>query len=355
MDRQTPLVQLLKSTSTIIPSSNNANLDTFMFETPLLAELTKKITELYKDDLVFALLFGSRVDGEFKQNSDYDILIVEKSPYKDQSRHEQIKRIFIELQEKEELKVDYDYPGEYIDIFTLNKAILGYGFVYDDKEVIIEKVGAKDWNRFNEYRQWLSAMSGPNILLAGNIKDFVEYKERAIKTLIKLVICKRDFTFKDSSELVDLLVLGGKEYLGMKNIPSVRKYLEDLIELVLHELIQENIIIKGDNKFHVNFEICVKSIELLISTDENEFRKSFFGGITDFDKQVITDVVSDNLSYVSSLNKTIDYRSDKDLQEDISEDLPMDATGHYNVQKQYASIRLEIQNINQTVRDIAFS
>jgi predicted nucleotidyltransferase len=50
----------------------------FAFEKEALRRITEKLKKVLGDELVTAIAFGSRVRGDFSQDSDFDILVVVK-------------------------------------------------------------------------------------------------------------------------------------------------------------------------------------------------------------------------------------------------------------------------------------
>lgn len=50
----------------------------FSFEKSAIKQATKKLKKLLGEDLITVLAFGSRVRGDFSQDSDFDILVVVK-------------------------------------------------------------------------------------------------------------------------------------------------------------------------------------------------------------------------------------------------------------------------------------
>lgn len=59
----------------------NTRMSEAVLSDPILARLKRELVVLYGPRLKQALLYGSRARGDFRENSDYDVLVVLEGPF----------------------------------------------------------------------------------------------------------------------------------------------------------------------------------------------------------------------------------------------------------------------------------
>lgn len=281
--------------------------------------LQKQIEGEFGSSLLFALVFGSRARDENRADSDIDLMIVTSDPFISGTKVNDFKKFFVELQHSSGLDVDTQYPGEYITQFELEKAIQGYGFTYNDRQVVIEEIYADGWDSFNEYRQWLAAMAGPNRFLCGDKQLFDNYQERALKTLVLLSVAKEAYSFSKDG-LINSLCYSGKEYLGFCDTPFTRQFLAENLTKALDALTAEKIMVRLD-KYMVDYNACIKSLPLLKNVRELRLQDKFIGGRGGDKLDSIVDLINKNWNHLTTTARTIDYISEEQVRRNFQSDL----------------------------------
>ena len=145
----------------------------------ILKQLSTLIKEFFGDALEFALVFGSRARNEHRADSDVDLMLVFTDVY-EKSKNEDFKQMFVSFQKERGLASDVKFRGEFLTLTDLHNAIAGHGFIKDKNRLDIDLVGPTEWSSFNEHRQWLCAMAGPNKFLSGDKNKFIEYQQNAL-------------------------------------------------------------------------------------------------------------------------------------------------------------------------------
>jgi len=111
-----------------------------------LPELVEKIKNLYKDNLIAIVLFGSAASGDLSQSSDIDLLIILKESSKNKRQR------ILEVYEK----VGYEFEGHFLSPLILTQEELKKSFsfyvgilknceiLYDNADIVKELINIID-------------------------------------------------------------------------------------------------------------------------------------------------------------------------------------------------------------------
>ena len=292
----------------------------------ILQQLTKEIESYFSDKLEFAIIFGSWARLENKKNSDLDLMVVLKTRDTDFNKIKIFKEKFVFFQEQNGLIPDRKYPGEYISIFDIKKAIDGFGFVKNNNIIKINLISCNSWDSFNEYRQWLGALSGPNIFLTGNKKSYQKLQNASFNTSVLAAIlnCNNDtFTTKD---IIKKLLNGGKRYLGFCKTRSTRKYLSRQIPLVLKYLLEIGVVINSPNKnFNINRIEALKRLPNLLNENEINYKRNFLGfSTTEHEKNILKKCLELGMNFVlNDKEKVLNYYSENEIIKRFKDKIPI--------------------------------
>lgn len=288
-----------------------------------LQEVKVKAKESFGDELEGLLVFGSRPRNEHREDSDIDLLVLFKH-FVNKGKVDKFRNWFIDFQSEKNLLVDKQYPGEYISRSMLERSLLGYGFVIDDERCIkVNNLGSSDWNSFNEYRQWLACFSCPNKVLIGDPNKFDEYKARALGTVVIIVVNNLKLRDFDAYILAESLLSRGKEYLGFVDSISTRKYLENELPNVFERMVQDDRLIKNDERFNLNTEKVEDFLPMLTRDDDFRFKSNFVG------KESTSETISYlkqsfdiGLKHITEADETINYKPEDEIKNQFTENIP---------------------------------
>ncbi len=295
----------------------------------LFNQIRNEVTHYFdNDEVMFVVVFGSRARGESRQDSDIDLMIVFQGRTLPTKKIEEFKRALISLQQMHGLHYDENYPGEYISIFDITKAIGGYGFVRTGSLIKIDSIQAHQWTYFNSARQWLSALSCPNILLYGDGASYQEYSQKALTAVVLLSSLSVAHDSLTVAEISERLLSGGKEYLGFCNTEYTHEYLHTKLSAVCSELVSKGILAIQPGKevvFHLNRDLAFQSLPRLTDAVMFEFLKKFLGATTgESDKTILRRGLEIGIDFVTNTTqKTVAYYSDDTVRERFSESIPL--------------------------------
>lgn len=198
------------------------------------------------------IIFGSSVYSKLDSKRDIDILMVTQKEI-EKSTLNKLKRSYFNLHKTLGLQPSFDFPGEYITSVQLKNSINGKGYEIDDKSKIIIKPIKEnyEWNSYNEYRLFLSALSGPTIFVYGDYPKCEHYKKRALESLIFLILLDKQPKEFNSRNIYDLIVCGGESYFGFKKNTKLKQYLIKRINDILLNLYLQGILVKKNSKFRI--------------------------------------------------------------------------------------------------------
>ena len=293
----------------------------------ILEELKELIEKFWGDNLLFACIFGSRARQENKHDSDIDLLVVLKKTVNDPYLKKEFKNKFIEFQLKYNLLPDYDYPGEIISIWKLLKAIKGYGFVLDNDVVKIDPIKPKEWTFFNEYRQWLCAMAGPNLFLVGDRKQYENLRKEAMSSVLTIALLAKNDEVFELKNFKEILLEKGKECLGFCNTPSTNNYLNENIPEIIDHLVKNAILdIQGD-RFKLNKSEAIRLLTSLSNFDDVEYKKNFLGYLTENNNlESLYKSLNIGIDFIKKESGTIEFKPEQDIKERFLDDIPLNGT-----------------------------
>ena len=291
---------------------------------PILKELNELIKDFWGDNLLFACVFGSRARKENKQDSDIDLLVVLKKTITDLNSKKEFENKFIEFQLKHDILPDYDYPGEIISIWKLLKAIKGYGFVVDKNIIKINSIKPEEWTDFNEYRQWLCAMAGPNFFLFGDNKQYENLRKDALSTILTIAFLTKDDNVFELKNIKEILLEKGKEYLGFCNTPSTNNYLDENIPEAISSLVKNAVLNIQSDRFNLNRSEALRLLTYLSNSDDVEYKKNFLGYFTETnDLEPLYKSLNIGINFIKTDSGTIEFKSEQDIKERFLEDIPL--------------------------------
>lgn len=289
----------------------------------LINEIKKEIKNVFPEDVMYAIIFGSRAREEYLEKSDVDLMIIFKEDFNFHDKLILFKRKFIKIQLKYNLDVDYDYPGEYVSIEKVRKSLAGYGFVKKDQSLVLCNINKNDWTNFNEYRQWLCALATPNILIHGDEKSYEKLKKEALQTIVKLFFINQ-ITPISYETIIKKLLIGGKEYLGFCNTKKTQEHLESNLPSILEFLMRVGILKKeGDNYFSTSKKRIFRDMCEIIENDTFLLRTKFVGStLSNEDRKNFLDSVNLGLDFITEDKKVINYYPENEIKKRFLDNIP---------------------------------
>lgn len=304
----------------------------------IIKELNSEINDNFDvDKILFVSVFGSWARQENHTNSDLDLLIVFRDDYNFSKNIEKFKNGFIKLHLKYGLNIDHDYLGEYISISKLEKTLNGYGFVKKDNKVLIPLIYKNNWNKFNEYRQWLCAIALPSYFILGDYEKYLIYKEKSLEALLKVYLLNKDFESFNLKIVSSDLVKSGKEFLGFCDSPKTKKYLDGELPKIFKNLIHGNYIFKKNHtEYKINRDSILESLILLTSQDIFNLRKKFIGELTEInDKNILNDSLDFGLNFMLDNEKILEFYEESEIKKRFEGDVPQTGSSLKEVFEEY--------------------
>lgn len=285
--------------------------------------MASMVNNHFGNNLVFAVVFGSRARMEHRKNSDVDLLVVHKLSRKNITVVDAFKKDFGEYQAQLGLEIDYKYLGEYITIKDLQKSIDGYGFIKDDKTVLIERIGKNDWNLFNEYRQWLSCLATPNICITGDKDEYNKIQHLCLKSSILLSILANYSQSFSLENIIDDLVNYGKDYLGFCSTEKTKLYLLERLPKLFEELTKEKLLTVNTSGYLPDRDLILKKFPQLLDLQELKFKENFLGiNTTEETRKLIGKCVNIGIDFLINKKGTLNYYSEDEIKERFREKIP---------------------------------
>ena len=221
----------------------------------------------FGDSVQFACIFGSVARREWTCTSDVDLMIV-RSPDSVTSTSDDpiagFQRWFIAFQKHLGFTPDYVFPCEVVSADSVERAIRGAGFNMSGGIVHVDPIGPNEWNAWNEHRQWLAAVAGPNEYVIGNQQLFSHLQHRAIETILLICLVSLPRRLYTAEECIEALVGYGKEYLGFVRSPYTLDFLNHrvgpaLLQLANRDTLQE----KWPRRFRVSDDRVLRILDMV--------------------------------------------------------------------------------------------
>lgn len=303
--------------------------------------LSKELKTHFSDELEFAFIFGSWARFENRSDSDIDLMVV----FKNQKVHSEIvgefKEKFIEFQLHNNLIPDNNYPGEYTSILNIRKAIDGHGFIKNKNKVEIPTIASNEWTQFNEYRQWLSALAGPNIYLIGDKQKFEDLKRKSFITLVLVALLSRDSDIFTLDEVIKQLLNGDKEYLGFCNTPYTHEYLIANLPMILDSLRDKKFIelLNTDGEFTIKRNNAFEKLMRLSDGNDVQLQKKFLGSATtENDKEILRQCLEVGMNFIlDNKGKVLDYYPENQIRNRFMDQIPSVGKGMDEIIKEFQS------------------
>jgi glutamate/tyrosine decarboxylase-like PLP-dependent enzyme len=306
--------------------------------TRLLEDLGELVSLHFEDNLECALVFGSVARDECSPESDIDLLVVLKNRKAATAEIEHFKESFIGFQTKHGFVPDITFPGEYCSKWDIEKSLRGSGFIHEAGRVLIDRIYSSDWNAVNEYRQWLSALSGPSVCVAGDRSLYHAWRRDAIQSSLLLHLLAADAPIFEEQTLVDELLEGGKEYLGYVDTPNTRIFLEREVPGALAALEREGIV-NGvpDADIKVFREAGLKRLSYIEDVDTYRLRTKFLGSAAASDDiEVLHAALDAGYEFLSDdAAPVVAFRAESDIRDQFLSPMPTEPMDLRDVVKEY--------------------
>ncbi len=303
--------------------------------------VSKELEIHFSDELEFALIFGSWARSENRPDSDIDLMIVFKNQEFQHKKINEFKKRFIEFQLNNHLIPDNNYPGEYTSIFNVRKAIRGYGFVKNENVVEIPTITSGEWSQFNEYRQWLSAMAGPNIFLTGNRQKFEDIRQESLTTLVLITLLARNSDLFLLDEIAGQLLKGGKEYLGFCDTSHTHEYLTANLPIILDLLLDKKLVEQSniDGGFSIKRLNIFKKLTRLSDKNDMRLRQNFLGStILENDKDMLRQCLEVGMNFIlDNESKVLNYYPEDQIRNRFTDKIPSVGKGMDEIMKEFQS------------------
>lgn len=303
--------------------------------------LSKEIKAHFSNELEFAFIFGSLARSENRSDSDIDLMVVFKNQENHSGKVDGFKEKFIEFQLHSNLIPDKNYPGEYTSILNIRKAIDGYGFIKRENKVEIPTIASNEWTQFNEYRQWLSALAGPNIFLIGDKQKFEDFKKESLITLILVALLVRDSDIFTLDEVTNQLLDGDKKYLGFCNTPYTHEYLVANLPIVLDSLLDKKFIesLNIDGEFTINRNKALEKLNRLSDGNDVQLQKKFLGSVTtQNDKRILRQCLEIGMDFIlDDKQKVLNYYPEDQIRNRFMDQIPSVGKGMDEIIKEFQS------------------
>jgi len=297
-----------------------------------LKQLSQLIEDFFGDTLEFALVYGSRARNEHQENSDIDLMLV-FTEVCEKSKIEDFKRRFVYFQQNQDFIADTKWPGEFLTLSDLQRAIDGYGFVKDGDYVDIDLIEPTAWSNFNEYRLWLCAMAGPNIFVNGNKESFGKYQSEAFyKIILSALLARRADVFFES-ELLEELVTKGKKYLGFCDTQYSRRFLLTNIPEVCDKLKKSCLIDRCGAGYCIDRIHALNKLPELMNKKDYLLKKKFVGlASTEEDLSSLHKAVYMGLDFILDNDaKVLNYKDETEIRSDFEDGIPKEGQSLENI------------------------
>ena len=297
----------------------------------ILQKLISLIESHFSDSIEFANLFGSWARFENEPDSDLDLMVVFKNRVIPLEKIEKFKEVFISFQLENNLIPDRSYPGEYVSIYDIKRAIGGYGFLKEEGFVEILPISSHQWTSFNEYRQWLSALGSPSLFLIGNKQKFKELKEISFFSITLLSMLATHENSFSLDEISRNLLKGDKEYLGFCHTQNTRDYLFSSLLHVVSLLISTQVVEPSneEERFVLNRENALNKLPRIIEKSAFELNKKFLGfATTEEERQVFRKSVDIGMDFVlDDKRKVLNFEPETQIRGRFLEEIPNEGKG----------------------------
>lgn len=320
--------------------------------------LSKEIKTHFSDEIEFAFIFGSWSRFENRSNSDIDLMIVLKNHTVYSGNTDGFKERFIEFQLQNNLIPDKNYPGEYTLISNIKKAINGHGFIKNKNKVEITTIASNEWTQFNEYRQWLGALAGPNIFLVGDKQKFKDFKNESLTTIILVALLARDSDIFTLDEVIKQLLDGGKEYLGFCNTPYTHDYLIINLPIIFDSLLDKKFIesLNTVGKYFIKRNSAFEKLTRLSDGDDVKLQKKFLGSMTTKnDKEILRQCLEVGMDFVlDDKGKVFDYYPEDQIRSRFVDQIPSVGKSMDEIIKEFQSKILDGSIRQSSMNYLAF-
>ena len=182
----------------------------------------------------------------------------------------------IKLHEENGLTIDNEVPYETKLLITyaeLEDAIHLRGFNIQGGKFVVPKV-VKEKHFLESYevklRLALNALTSPHMVMGNDKEQYEAYKHTAERNIIIFAIEQRGKRVFSQDDPLRSLFQGkhgekGELYLGYKNYPSVRSWLEKVIHKVSNGLQDEKLIAITDDGIRVSNDAFISDLKILHS------------------------------------------------------------------------------------------
>jgi len=210
----------------------------------------------------FGLVYGSYAYGIEKDNSDIDIMILDEDFNVDQIND--LVKFMFKIHNKYGLELDFEVPYEkklLVKKEILIQGIDGICFEKDESRLIIPPIiPTQDFLSSDVLlmRLAFNAITNKNLFISGNEKEYMEYKERALESLIAFIFALNPTEPNNISRFFKKMHSDSKHkdklYLGYKNRPEIVRYFHKKLEGKLNKLCSEGMLLyDGDQYSILNF------------------------------------------------------------------------------------------------------
>ncbi len=279
----------------------------------ILNDLKVAAEKHFSDSLKYCLVFGSRARKEQRKDSDIDLMCVfhKSAPLQEVTS---FKKWFVKYHNENGLVPDLQYAGEYISWLELQKSIRGYGHIKTDDSVIVDQIGPLDWSGFNQYRQWLCALAGPNQMLIGDMKEFELDRVQAFSTVVLLLLLSTNSDQFTKEKIINLLLNSGKESLGFVNSKETSNYIENIFGTVTNQLVSKRILSVEENWLFIDRTKAFLELPELTSKRIFDIKNKFLGKTTtQSSTEALYRALEMGVEFIVNPEKVIDYKTEEEL------------------------------------------
>lgn len=216
----------------------------------------------------FTIIYGSYAYGINTSNSDLDFVTVSQN-FNRKNLKSTLQFAF-DLYKRYELAFDDEVPHEnklLADYTTLNDAINGMGFERRKGRIYVPPiVKTKEFLGSDEIamRILLNAITSKNVFVGGDENYYLQRRKKALENMVGFMFSIDGTNSFTISELVQSLIgtpeRHGEMYLGYKDKPAIREYLNETFGKEFDRLAQRNILKQEDVNYSLINSMWLKQI-----------------------------------------------------------------------------------------------
>jgi len=212
----------------------------------LIQEVQRCVEEEFPSERHVVLVYGSYAYELERADSDLDLLMIADTA--DEARRNRMEAVVLELHMRHNLTVDDEVPHRRKLVATwkdMEAAVKGAGFEKKERRLVATPIVKTSQFLESEeirLRLFLNAVTGRSLFVAGDPEALTLFQRRARQNWVRvlpLLVGIRKFSTKSFVDhLIGVDERKGEWFLGFKDHPAVRAYLEGIFASVVMECVR---------------------------------------------------------------------------------------------------------------------